>query len=144
MVFTFISFSFRTNISVFRIYNGLYGRTEHLDAVFPENTFLVKLHTAVQSRLSAKGEHDAVGTFFFDNHLHEVRGYRQEVNPVGNTFRGLHRGNVRIDEDGVDTFFLQCLERLRTGVVKLSRLTYFQCAGPQQQDFLYIVLFHLS
>ena len=39
---------------------------------------------------------------------------------------------------------LQCLERLRTGVVKLSRLTYFQCTGPQQQDFLYIVLFHLS
>jgi hypothetical protein len=94
--------------------------------------------------LSAKGEHNAVGTFFFDNLLHEVRGYGQEVNPVGNAFRGLHRGNVRIDEDGVDTFFLQCLERLRTGVVKLSRLTYFQCTGPQQQDFLYIVLFHLS
>ncbi len=64
MVFTLISFSFCTNISVFRIYNGLYGRTEHLDAVLSENTFLVELHAAVQSRLSAKGEHDAVGTFF--------------------------------------------------------------------------------
>ena len=43
----------------------------------------------------------------------------------------------------VDAFLLQCLERLRTGVVKFSCLTDFQCAGTEQQDFLYIVFFHL-
>ena len=36
----------------------------------------------------------------------------------------------------MDTFFFQRLEGLRTGVVKLSRLTDFQCAGAKQQDFL--------
>ena len=33
--------------------------------------------------------------------LHEVRSDGQEVNLVGNSFRGLYRGNVRIDENRV-------------------------------------------
>ncbi|CDB81702.1 uncharacterized protein BN507_01766 [Bacteroides clarus CAG:160] len=131
-------------LTVFRIYDSLHGSTEHLYTVLLKNPLLVKLHAAVQRRLSAKSEHNAVGALFLDNFLHEIRGNGQEVNLVGHTFRGLHRSDVRVYKYGMDTFFFQCLERLRAGIVKLSRLTDFQCAGTKQQDFLYIVFFHLS
>ena len=131
-------------LTVFRIYDSLHGSTEHLYTVLLKNALFVKLHTAVQRCLSAKSKHNAVGAFFLDNLLHKVRGNGQEVNLVCHTFRSLHRSNVRVDKDGMDTFFFQCLERLRTGIVKLSRLTDFQCAGAKQQDFLYIIFFHLS
>ena len=131
-------------LTILRIYDGLYGSAKHPHAVLFKDAFLVKLHATVQCRLSAKSKHNAVRAFFLNDFLHKVRGYGQEIYLVGNAFRSLYRSYVRVDKDGMDTFFFQRLEGLRTGVVKLSRLTDFQCAGAKQQDFLYIVFFHLS
>ena len=131
------------DFTVLRVNDSLYGSAENRHAVLLENLVLVEGNTAVQCRLSAKSKHDAIRALLLYHLLHEVRSDGQEVNLVGNSFRGLYRGNVRIDENRVDAFLLQCLERLRTGVVKFSCLTDFQCTGTEQQDFLYIVFFHL-
>ena len=131
------------DFTVLRVDDGLHGSAQDFHAVFLENLVLIEGNTAVQCRLSAKGKHDAVRPFLFYHLLHEIGGDGQEVNLVGNAFRGLHGGNVRVDEDRVDAFLFQCFERLRAGIVKFSGLTDFQCAGTQQQDFLYIVFFHI-
>ena len=70
------------------------------------NMRIVEFNTTVQSRLSTKGQHDAVGTFLFDNALNKVRSYRKEVYMVGHALRGLYRSNIRIDKNRFDAFFL--------------------------------------
>ena len=99
-------------LAVFRVDDSLYGSTQHAHIVFLQNATLIKLHTAVQGRLAAKGEEDTVGTFLLDDFLHKERSDRQEVNLVCHTFTGLHRRNVRIDQHRVDAFFFQSLQRL--------------------------------
>ena len=67
---------------------------------FFEYTLVIELGTAVESRLSAKGEQYAVGLFFLENLLYEVGGNGQKIDLVGNAFRGLYRSDVGVDENG--------------------------------------------
>ena len=119
------------NLTVFRIYNSLYRGTENFYAIFLKNSIFVKGDTAVQCRLSTKGKHNAIRTFFFDDFLYKIRSDRQEVNLVGNAFRSLHGSDVRVDKNGVDTFFFQSFECLTARVVELTCLTDFQCTGTE-------------
>ena len=119
------------NLTVFRIDNGLYGSTENFYAIFLKNSIFVKGDTAVQCRLPTKGEHNTIRTFFFDDFLYKIRSDRQEVNLVGNAFRSLHGSDVRVDKNGVDTFFFQSFECLTARVVELTCLTDFQCTGTE-------------
>ena len=77
-----------------------------------------------------------------DDALHEIRLHRQEVNLVCHTFRGLHSGNVWIDEHSFYAFFAQCLQCLRTRIVEFAGLTYLQCSRTEEQNFLYRFVFH--
>ena len=129
--------------AVFGVDDGLHGGTQHLDAVPLEHAFLVEGHTTVQRRLPAEGQHDAVRPLLLNDLLDEVRGDGQEVNLVGHALRGLHGGDVGVDEDGLDALFLEGLECLRTGVVELAGLADLQRARTEQQDFTYVVLFHI-
>ena len=136
----------QTNTNIQEKANLIWEVATHLVGPFkPHEYGKVILPMTVLKRFddALKSKHDAVRALLLYHLLHEVRSDGQEVNLVGNSFRGLYRSNVRIDENRVDAFLLQCLERLRTGVVKFSCLTDFQCAGTEQQDFLYIVFFHL-
>ena len=98
--------------AVFGVDDGLDRRTEHLHVVFLEHATLVELNSAVQCRLSAEAEQDAIGTFLLDDLLDEKWSDRQEIHTVGNAFRSLHCGNIRVNENALDAFFLQCLESL--------------------------------
>ena len=89
-------------LTVFGIHDGLYRRTQHLDVVLLEYTTLIKFHTAVQSRLTAEGQQNAVRTFFGNHLLNEVRLNRQEVDFIGYAFRRLHRSDVGIDKHRTD------------------------------------------
>ena len=102
----------RDEFAVFGIDDGLNRRTEHLHVVFLQYTTLVELNSAIQCRLSAEAEQDAIGTFLLDDLLDEKWSDRQEIHTVGNTFRSLHSGDIRVDENALDAFFLQCLESL--------------------------------
>ena len=128
--------------AVLSVHDGLHRSAEHLHAVAFEHTAAIELYAAVEGGLSAKREKHAVGALFFDDALHKVGCYRQEVDLVGNAFGGLHGGNVRVDENGLDAFFSQRLESLRARVVEFARFTYFQCSRTEEQYFLYRVVFH--
>ena len=110
--------------AVFSVHNGLYGSAEHIHAIFLQNTVLIKRYAAIQGRLSAKGQHDAVGTLFL-YHLADKEGrYGQEINLVGKSFRRLHRGDIGVDKHRFNALFLQRLKRLRTAVIKLTGFAY--------------------
>ena len=135
--------SFHEEFAVFRVDDGLHGGAEHLHVVLLEHACLIEGDATVQGRLSAEGQHDAVRTFLCDDLLHEVRRHGEEIDLVGHAFRGLHGGDVGIDEDGLDALFLQGFEGLRTGVVKLARLANLQCARAEQEHLLYVCWFHI-
>ena len=132
----FVEF-FHEEFTVFGVHDGLNGRAEHLKSVFFKHSVSEEFHAAVQRGLSAEGKHDALRFFLFNDTLDEIGGDRKEVDVVSHSFGGLHGGDVGIDEDGFDAFFLESLEGLGTGIVKLSCLANFQSAGTKQQNFLY-------
>ena len=110
-------------VAVFGVHDGFYRSTQHAHAVFLQDAVQVEFGTAVQSCLSAECQQDAVGLFFLDDFFYEIGSHRQEINFIGNAFRCLDSSNVRVHQNGTDTFFAQSLQCLRTGVVKFSGLT---------------------
>ena len=133
--------------AVFSVDDGLYGSSQHLHIVFFECSGAEKFHTAVQCGLSAKGKHDALGAFLFDYTFYEIRCNGQEVYLVCYAFRGLYGGNVGVDQDGFDAFFLKRLETLASGIVEFAGFTDFKCSGTEEQNlgnstFVYVVVGH--
>jgi hypothetical protein len=61
----------------------------------------------------------------FDDFFDKEWSDRQKVNLVGHTFGSLNRCNVRINQNGVDTFFFQSLESLRARVVEFAGFSDF-------------------
>ena len=85
-------------------------------------------YATVQCRLSTERQEYAVRTFLLDDPLHEIGSDGQEVDFIGHPFRGLHGGDVRIDEHRTDAFFLQGFQCLRTRIVEFPCLSYLQCS----------------
>ena len=131
-------------LAVLGVDDGLHGSTQYLHVVLLEHACLIEGDAAVQGRLSAKGQHNAVGALLRDDFLHEIGRHGEEIDLVGHALRGLHGGDIGVDEDGGDAFLLQCLQGLRTGVVKFARFAYLQCTAAQEQHFLYIGWFHMQ
>ena len=99
--------------TVFCIDDCFYRGTYNRHSVFLEHTLLSKLHTAVQRCLSTECQHDAFWAFFLNDTLHEFWRDGQVIDMVGNFFRGLYSCDVRIDQYGTYTLFLQCFQSLR-------------------------------
>ena len=112
-------------LAVFGVHDGLYGCTEYLHVVLFQCAVLVEAHAAVECRLPAKGEQDAVGAFFLYDPLYEIGRDGQEVYLVGNPFRCLYGGDVGVDEYGVYTLFFEGFEGLRPRIVKLAGFSNF-------------------
>ena len=128
--------------TVLSIHDSLHGRTQHFHTIFLQHATLIEFHTAVQRRLSTKGQEDAVWTFLLDDPLHEIRLHGQEVDLIGYTLGGLHRSDIRIDKHRLDALLAECLQGLTAAIVKFACLTDFQGTTTQQQDFLYSIIFH--
>ena len=130
-------------VTVLGIHNGLNLGTQHLYLIFGQNTALLQCHTAVKCGLTTECQQDCIGTLLGNYLLYKERGYRVEINSVGNTLAGLNRSNVGVDKDGLYTLLLQGLKSLRTGVIKLACLTYLECARSKQQHFLILLQCHI-
>ncbi len=128
--------------AVFRIDDGLDGSAQHLHSILLQYALLEERDAAVERRLSAKGEQDALRALLLDDALHEIGGYGQEIDVVGNALAGLDRGDVGVDEYGLDALFLEGFQGLRTAVVEFACLAYLQGSGAQQQDFLELIGWH--
>ena len=126
-------------VAVFGVHNGFHARAEHLHAILPEHAAAIEFGAAVEGRLSAESQQDAVGAFFLDDFGHEVGGDGLEVHLVGDTFRGLDGGDVGIDEHRVDALFPECFQRLRTRIVEFAGLSDFQCARSEYEHFAWFL-----
>ena len=73
---------FHKQVAVFRIDDGLHGRTQHLDTVFRQHTLLIEFYAAVQGCLSTERQENTIGTLFLDDALHELRRHRLEIHRV--------------------------------------------------------------
>ena len=71
-----------------------------------------------------------------------MRVNRLEIHLVGNAFRGLDGGNVRIHQHTLDTLFAQGFQGLRARVVKLASLSDFQRARTEYEHLLKIHCVH--
>ena len=132
-------------LPVLRVDDRLYGRTHYLHAVFFEHAAAVELHAAVQGRLAAEREQDALRALLLDYLLDVLGRDGQEINLVGDVLRSLDRSDVRVDEHRVDAFLLERLERLRARVVEFPGLADLKRSRPEQDHFLYLVYFlHFS
>ena len=99
-------------VTVFGIHDGLDGRTQDLDVILLEDATLVERYTAVERSLSTEGEENALRALLLDDLLDEEGRDGEEVDLVSNTFGGLYRGDVGVDEYGAYPFFAHGLECL--------------------------------
>ena len=97
---------------------------------------------AVEGGLASEGEEYAVRFFPGYDFLDEEWGDREEVDLVGYAFTGLDRCDVRVDQDGLYPLFPEGLERLGAGVVEFAGFAYLEGAGPEEENFVYIVVYH--
>ena len=99
-------------VTVFRVHDGLDGRTQDLDVILLEDAALMECYTAVESRLSTEGKENSLRTLLLDDLLDEEGGDGEEVDLVRNAFGGLYRGDVGVDEYGAYPLFAHGLECL--------------------------------
>ncbi len=100
-------------VSVLCVHDSLNRGSKHLHIVLVKNSVLVQFHTAVKGGLASEREEDALWLLLDDDLLDEERGDRQEIDLVGNSFRGLYGGDVRVDKDCLDALLTESLESLR-------------------------------
>ena len=122
--------------AVFGVDDGLHRGAEHLDAVGLEDTVLVELHAAVEGGLSAEGEQDPLRLLLLDHLLDEERRDGQEVDLIGNSLGSLDRGDIGIDENGLDALFAEGFQGLRAAVVEFAGLADLEGARSEHQYFL--------
>ena len=89
---------FDEKVAVFRVHDRLDARAEHFHAVVFQNAFLIEFRAAVQRRLTAESEQNAVWPLLFDDFRHEIGRDGLEIHLVGDAFRSLNRGDVRIHQ----------------------------------------------
>ena len=99
-------------LAVLGVHDGFDGGAEHLDIVFLQYAALLELDAAVERGLSAEAQQDAVGAFLGDDALDEVRLHGEEINLVGHALRGLHGGDIGVDEHRLDALLTQGFQGL--------------------------------
>ncbi len=103
---------FHKQFTVFGVHNSLDGGAEHFHSVFFKDPVLIEVYAAVQSRLSAESEQNAVWTLFFNDTLDKIGCHREEIYLVCKTVRRLDRSNIGIDQDCGDSLLLKSFEGL--------------------------------
>ena len=114
--------------------DSINGSTENLDAKALE--FILELDTNLEGGLTTEGYVDTVRSLLLDDLADEVCVDRQEVNLVGKALGSLDGSDVGIDQNGVDSLFLQSLDRLTARVIELSSLSNAQTSTAQNEHLL--------
>ena len=121
--------------AVFRVDDGFDGGAQHLHAVPLEHAAAEQFHAAVQRRLSAEGEQDAVRPLLLDDLLHELRSHGQEIHFVRHALGSLDGSDVGVHEHGPDALLSEGLQGLGTTIVEFAGLADFQRARAKDKHF---------
>ena len=93
----FIQFLYK-EVAVLGNHDGLDRCAEHLHAVFLEHAVEIELCAAVEGRLAAKREQDAVGALFLYHLLYKLGSDGEEIDTVGHAFRCLDCSDVGVNQ----------------------------------------------
>ena len=129
-------------VAVLGVHDSLDTCAQHFNAIFLQHTSLVEFGATVKRRLSTKGQENAIRALLFDNLRHEVSRHGLEINLVGNAFRRLNGGNVRIHEHALNSFLAQSLQGLRARVVEFACLSNLQGTAAQHQHLGKFLVHH--
>ena len=129
-------------LPVLCVHDRLDRSTEDLNVIVPKDPFLIEGNTTVEGSLSTEGEHNAIGALLLDHSLNEVRSDGEEVDRISDPLRRLYCSDIGVDEDGMDSLFLESLQGLRSGVIKLARLADLEGTGPEEEDLLVFLYVH--
>ena len=99
-------------LPILGIHDSLHRGTQYLHAILLQHAALVKGHATIQRRLPAESEQDTFRTFLLDHLFHKKRSNGQEINRVRDSFRGLYRSDIRIDQYRLNPLFLNRLQGL--------------------------------
>ena len=86
--------------------------------------------------MTTEGHVDTIRSLLLDDLANKVCVDGQEVDLVGKTLGGLDGGDVGVDQNRVDSLFLQSLDRLTSRVVKLSSLSNAQTSTAEDKHLL--------
>ena len=121
-------------LSVLRCDDRLDRRSENADTKFGK--FVLQFDTDVEGGLASKGDIDPVRTLVLDDLSHEFWGDWKEVDFIGEPLGSCDGSDVRVDHDGINSFLLQSLDRLRTGIVEFSGLADGKTSGSEDENLL--------
>ena len=130
------------DLAVFGGFNDRDLRPEHFDAGRLELSRVPQFDADIEGGLPTHGNDDTVRLFLPDNVHDDFRLDGEEVHAVGGPrllvllfLGGLDCGNVGIDEDDLNAFFLEGLDALRSGIIEFARLSDTESTTPDHQDF---------
>jgi hypothetical protein len=109
-------------------------RMASLDVVLFQNSTVGEVQRAIQRGLPAHRRQQRVRPFLFDDALERMPVDRFDIHRVGSFRVGHDRCRIRIDQHDAETFLLQRLASLGTGVVELASLADDDRAGADDQD----------
>ena len=133
----------------FSFYNRATGKSVRLvlrprpEGMTREESFLGELHGKGEPGLAAKGGEDGVWAFFLDDALDRLQGQRLDVDVVGHGFVGHDGSRIGIDQHNLIAEFSQCLARLCSRIIELTRLSDNDWTGTDNQYFVNVISPHV-
>ena len=111
-------------------------RADQLHPVPVEDAGVVEGDGEIERRLPADRRQDGVGLLLGDDPLDDVDGERLDVGAVGQLGVGHDRGRIAVDQDHLEPFGAQRLDRLGARVVELAGLADDDRPGADDEDAL--------
>ena len=128
-------------VTIFCLVDRLFVRTDHLDAVLLQYPLTRKVEGTVERGLTTHGGQKRIGPLLLDNAGDALPGDRLKVGGVGHLRIGHNRCRIGVDQNDPIALFTQCLTGLRTGIVKLTRLSDNDGTCADNKNRIYITTF---
>ena len=125
-------------LSVLCSLNRFTACSEKLDTAFLKDSLFFKLHSQIQSRLTADTGQDRVGALITNNLCDIFQCQRLHIDLIRNGGIRHNRCGVGVTKDDFVALFLKSKARLRSRVVKLCRLTDNDRTGADHKDLFNI------
>ncbi|OPY54824.1 MAG: hypothetical protein A4E49_00835 [Methanosaeta sp. PtaU1.Bin112] len=111
---------------------------------FLQNTHVCQLRGDVQAGLASDAGNDSVRPLLLDDLGDDLRDERLNVDLIRGVRIGHDGGRIGVNQHDLDPLFAQRLARLRSGEIKLRRLSDLNGTRTDEQNLMNIIsLWHL-
>ena len=132
----YVFHGFAEQLTAFGLFNNLSPRADELHPAFRQNAALGKSKSGVQCRLAAQRGQQGVRTFLADDGRQGVLFDGLHIGGVGQLWISHDGGRIGVDQHHLIAFFLEGLDGLGTGVIKLATLTDDDGTRAENKNFV--------